>query len=76
MCCLQLQLCISQSFKLLFYDGRRSERKPKSELDKDKMENIEAQLVAPTEDSELGLEIRDIPNKGRGVVVGSPFTSY
>jgi hypothetical protein len=23
-----------------------------------------------------GLEIRDIPNKGRGVVVGSPFTSY
>jgi hypothetical protein len=26
--------------------------------------------VAPTEDSELGLQIRDIPNKGRGVVVG------
>jgi hypothetical protein len=48
---------------------RRSERKPKSELDKDKMENIEAQLLAPTHDSELGLAIREIPNKGRGVVV-------
>lgn len=51
-----------------FFPIRRSERKPKSELDKDKMENIEAQLVAPTDDSELGLEIRHIPNKGRGVV--------
>jgi hypothetical protein len=74
-CYLQLRLFFSQFCKLSFYDGRRSERKPKSELDKDKMENIEAQLVAPTEDSELGLEIRDIPNKGRGVVVGSHFTS-
>lgn len=56
-----------------FFPIRRSERKPKSELDKDKMENIEAQLLAPTDDAALGLEVRDIPNKGRGVVATRHF---
>ena len=51
----------------------RSERKKKSEIEKDKMEGIEARLLA-TEDSDLDLEVREIPYKGRGVVVSPPFS--
>lgn len=50
-----------------FFPIRRSERKSKSELEKEKMEGIEARLLA-TEDTGLDLEVREIDMKGRGVV--------
>ena len=50
-----------------FFPIWRSERKSKSELEKEKMEGIEARLLA-TEDTGLDLEVREIYMKGRGVV--------
>jgi len=50
-----------------FFPIRRSERKKKSEIEKDKMEGIEARLLA-TDDSDLDLDVREIQLKGRGVV--------
>lgn len=55
-----------------FFPIRRSERKKKSEIEKDKMEGIEARLLA-TDDSDLGLEIMEIKMKGRGVVASKRF---
>jgi histone-lysine N-methyltransferase SETD8 len=55
-----------------FFNIRRSERKKKSELDKDWMETIEARLLA-TEDTDLDLAIEDIPGKGRGVVAKKAY---
>ena len=42
------------------------------EIEKDKLKGIEARLLA-TDDSDLDLEVREIPHKGRGVVVGPLF---
>ena len=47
---------------------RRSECKIISELEKEMSKNMEAKLSATTED---GLEVRDIPSKGRGVIVST-----
>jgi len=56
-----------------FFNIRRSERKKKSELDKDWMETIEARLLA-TEDTDLDIAINDIPGKGRGIVAQKAFS--
>jgi len=45
---------------------RRSERKPKAELLKKQMEEIEAKLLT-NDDATLGIEIAYIENKGRGI---------
>jgi histone-lysine N-methyltransferase SETD8 len=55
-----------------FFPIRRSERKSKSELEKEKMEGIEARLLA-TDDTCLDLEVQEIPLKGRGVVAARSY---
>lgn len=50
-----------------YFPIRRSERKNKSEIEKNKMEGIEARLLS-TDDSDLDLEVREIKLKGRGIV--------
>jgi len=50
-----------------YFPIRRSERKNKSEIEKNKMEGIEARLLS-TDDTELDLEVREIKLKGRGIV--------
>jgi len=55
-----------------FFPIRRSERKKKSEIEKDWMEGIEARLLA-TDDTDLDLEVKDIPCKGRGIVTKKMF---
>ena len=54
------------------YFVRRSERKPKTELMKEQMEDLEAKL-STSDDSQLGIEIRHIENKGRGIVASRDF---
>jgi len=58
----------SNSKKVIYVDDpiRRSDRKPKTELLKEKNEGIEKSLLAH-EDTNLGLEIVMIKNKGRGI---------
>jgi len=56
-----------------FFPTRRSERKKKSEIEKDKMEGIEARLLA-TNDNDLDLEIKEIHLKGRGIVTKKSFS--
>ena len=51
-----------------YFPIRRSERKPKAELLKEQMEGIEARLLA-NEDTNLGVEVAFIENKGRGIKV-------
>ena len=51
-----------------YFPIRRSERKPKAELLKEQMEGIEARLLA-NDDSNLGVEVAFIENKGRGIKV-------
>jgi len=48
---------------------RRSERKKKSEIEKDKMEGIEARLLA-TDDSDLDLDVREIDSAQRPLSCG------
>ena len=45
---------------------RRSERKPKAELLKEQMEEIEARLLA-NDETNLGIEVTFIEHKGRGI---------
>ena len=52
-----------------YFPIRRSERKPKAEIMKAEMENIVSYLNM-TDDSQHGIEIAPIENKGRGVKVG------
>jgi len=49
-----------------YFPIRRSERKPKAELLKEQMEGIEARLLA-NDDTNLGVEVAFIENKGRGI---------
>jgi len=49
-----------------YFPIRRSERKPKAELLKEQMEGIEARLLA-NDDTNLGVEVAYIENKGRGI---------
>ena len=51
-----------------YFPIRRSVRKPKGELLKEQMEGIEARLLAK-EDTNLGVEVANIENKGRGIKV-------
>merc|ERR1719187_1428218 len=51
---------------------RRSERKPKNKLEKEKEEGIEARLLA-TDDKDLGLEVVTFPEKRRGVQATKDF---
>lgn len=55
-----------------FFPIRRSERKKKSEIEKDWMEGIEARLLA-TDDTDLDLEVKEIACKGRGIVTKKKF---
>jgi len=55
-----------------YFPIRRSERKPKAELLKEQMEGIEVRLLS-TDDSQLDIEIREIENKGRGIVTKRDF---
>ena len=54
---------------------RRSERKPKAELLKKQMEEIEAKLLT-NDDATLGIEIAYIENKGRGIKVWIVIRSW
>eukprot|EP00090_Calanus_glacialis_P040544 TRINITY_DN7075_c0_g1_i1.p1 TRINITY_DN7075_c0_g1~~TRINITY_DN7075_c0_g1_i1.p1 ORF type:complete len:531 (-),score=189.28 TRINITY_DN7075_c0_g1_i1:932-2524(-) len=56
-----------------YFPIRRSERKPKAELLKEQMEGIEARLLA-NEDTNLGIEVAFIENKGRGIQAVRDFS--
>lgn len=56
-----------------YFPIRRSERKPKAELLKEQMEGIEARLLA-NEDTNLGVEVAFIENKGRGIKAVRDFS--
>ena len=65
----KLAQAVSTSHKVTeYFPIRRSERKPKAELLKEQMEGIEARLLA-NDDSNLGVEVAFIENKGRGIKV-------
>ena len=51
---------------------RRSKRRNKSNIDREKREIIEAKLLL-TNDSELDLEIHEFKNKGRGIIAKRNF---
>jgi len=55
-----------------YFPIRRSERRPKAELVKQQLENIEARLLA-SHDSDLGIEITQFENKGRGITASKGF---
>jgi len=56
-----------------YFPIRRSERKPKAELIKEQMEGIEARLIA-NDDTNLGVEVAFIENKGRGIKAVRDFS--
>merc|ERR1719234_1370036 len=63
----KLQAAANTSHKVTeYFPIRRSERKPKAELLKEQMEGIEARLLA-NDDTNLGVEVAFIENKGRGI---------
>lgn len=56
-----------------YFPIRRSERKPKEQLLKEQMEGIEARLLA-NDDTNLGIEVAFIENKGRGIKAVRDFS--
>jgi len=70
----KLALAASSSHKVTeYFPIRRSERKPKAELLKEQMENIEARLLA-NDDNGLGIEVTFFENKGRGIKAVKDFS--
>jgi len=53
-----------------FYQVRRSDRKPKSEKEQEEKERIHEKIKSGSTD---GLQIEDIPGKGRGIVAQKNF---